>query len=218
MYVIIVGASKIGTALARILSENRQNVVVVEKLKDKAKSISEEIDATVINGSGTDIDVLQDAGAEEADVIVAATSDDAVNFMVCELAKILGIERRISLGLNPKHEKIFREADIEEVIYSSSTIARYIGNLITRPGARSVLTVMPKGSDIVEVVIPEKGANAGKKIRDIGMPQDSTIAAIYREKDLVIPGGDTEVKAGDRLIILAKDEAIEKIADQLTKK
>lgn len=218
MYIIIVGASKIGVGLAEFLSESRQNVVIVEKDKEKAEKVSEKLDATVVNGSGTEIDVLQDAGAEDADAIVAATGEDAVNFMVCELAKILGIERRITLGQNPKHEKIFREVGIEEIIFSSSTIARYINNLITRPGVKSVLATMPEGTDIVEVVIPEKAEVAGKQIKGIGMPGDSTIAAIYRDEELVIPSGDTELKTGDRLLVLAKEEAIEKVRELVTKK
>ncbi len=218
MYIIIVGASKIGTALARLLSQERHNVVVVEKNEDRATKVSEELDVTVINGSGTEIDVLQDAGADRADVIVAATSDDAVNLMVCELAKILEIERRITLGQNPKHEKIFNEVGTEEIIFPSRTIATYIRNLITRPGVRSVLTTMQENADIVEVVIPPGAIVAGKQIKDIGMPEGSTITAIYRNGDLLIPRGNTVVEAGDKLIILAKNDIIESVAEKITKR
>ncbi len=218
MYIIIVGASRIGRALARQLSQERHNVVVVEADEDRATAISEEMDVSVIHGSGTEIDVLQNAGAEKADVIVACTSNDAVNLMVCELAKILGIERRITLSSNPKHEKIFREVGTEEIIFPSETIATYIRNLIVRPGVKSVLTTMQKDADIIEIVIPEGALIAGMSIKDIGMPEGSTIAAIYRDGELVIPRGSTVLQAGDRLIILAKNKVVERVAELITKK
>jgi trk system potassium uptake protein TrkA len=212
MYIIIVGASKIGLALARLLIEEKSNVVMVEKDEAKAKEIAEEIDALVINGSGTEIDVLREAGAEKADVIVSATSDDAVNLMVCELARMLGIQRRITLSQNPKHEEIFKEVGVEQIIYPSRTIAKYIRNLILRPGVKSVLTTM-QDADIIEITIPEDALVVGKEIREIGMPEGSTIAAIHRNGELIIPRGSTVLKAGDRLTILAKVGVVEKVAN-----
>ena len=217
MYVIIVGASKIGLALARLLTEEKCNVVIVERDEAKAREIAEEIDALVINGSGTEIDVLNEAGAEKADVIVSATSDDAVNLMVCELARILGIQRRITLSQNPKHEEIFKEVGVEQIIYPSRTIAKYIRNLILRPGVKSVLTTM-HDADIIDVTIPEDALVAGKEIREIGMPEGSTIAAIHRDGELIIPRGSTVLKVGDRLTILAKAGVVERVANLIKEK
>ena len=214
---IIVGASKIGLALARLLTEEKCNVVIVERDEAKAREIAEEIDALVINGSGTEIDVLNEAGAEKADVIVSATSDDAVNLMVCELARILGIQRRITLSQNPKHEEIFKEVGVEQIIYPSRTIAKYIRNLILRPGVKSVLTTM-HDADIIEVTIPEDALVAGKEIREIGMPEGSTIAAIHRDGELIIPRGSTVLKVGDRLTILAKAGVVERVANLIKEK
>ena len=217
MYVIIVGASKIGLTLARLLIEERCNVVIVEKDEAKAKEIAEEIDALVINGSGTEIDVLNEAGAEKADAIVSATSDDAVNLMVCELARMLGIQRRITLSQNPKHEEIFKEVEVEQIIYPSRTIAKYIRNLILRPGVKSVLTTM-QDADIIEITIPEDALVVGRQIREIGMPEGSTIAAIHRDGELIIPRGSTVLRAGDRLTILAKTGVVEKVAHLIKEK
>ncbi|GBE55528.1 trk system potassium uptake protein TrkA [archaeon BMS3Bbin15] len=218
MYIIVVGASKIGEQIAKLLSQERHNVVVVEKNEDRATKVSEKLDVSVINGSGTEIDVLQDAGADRADVIFAATSDDAVNLMVCELARILEIERRITLGQNPKHEKIFREVGTEEIIFPSRTIATYIRNIITRPSVRSVMSTMKKDADIVEIVIPPGAIIAGKEVKHIGMPEGSTITAIYRDNELLIPRGDTVVEAGDKIIVLARNNIIEKVAELLTRR
>ena len=218
MYIIVVGASKIGEQIAKLLSQERHNVVVVEKNEDRATKVSEKLDVSVINGSGTEIDVLQDAGADRADVIFAATSDDAVNLMVCELARILEIERRITLGQNPKHEKIFREVGTEEIIFPSRTIATYIRNIITRPSVRSVMSTMQKDADIVEIVIPPGAIIAGKEVKHKGMPEGSTITAIYRDNELLIPRGDTVVEAGDKIIVLARNNIIEKVAELLTRR
>ncbi len=210
MYVIIVGASKIGATLAEILSKEKCNVVIVDKQKEKLDRLADVLDVQVIHGSGTEVNTLREAGAEKADVIVSATSDDAVNLMVCELAKMLGIHRRITLSHNQAHRAIFEEVGVEEVIYPSSIIATYIRNLILRPGIRSVLTTL-QDAEIIEMKIPEGSAVAGRQIKDVGMPEGSTIAAIHRNGELIIHRGKTVLMAGDLLTVLAKKEVIKKV-------
>jgi trk system potassium uptake protein TrkA len=210
MYVIIVGASKIGIMLANLLTGGKNNVVIVEKNEDKAKKLAEGMDALIVSGSGTELDTLREAGAEKADVIVAATSHDEVNLMVCELAGMLGIRRKITLSTNPKHEKIFREIGVENIIYPSDTIATYIKNLIVRPGVSSVLSAL-KDADIIEMVVKEDSPIVGKTLKEVSIPDGSTIAAIYRDDSLIIPRGNTVVKAGDKLTVLAKSDVVKKL-------
>jgi trk system potassium uptake protein TrkA len=214
MFIIIVGASKIGMTLANLLIQEKNNVVIVEKDGDKAKKLAESIDALVVSGSGTEFEILKEAGAEKADVIVAATSHDEVNLMVCELAKMLGIERMITLSINPKHEEIFREIGVEHIIYPSGTIATYLRNLILRPGISTVLTTL-KDADIIELEVPENSKVVGKALKEIGMPEGSTVAAIHRNGQLIIPRGGTVIEGGDRLTILAKFEVIDKLTQML---
>lgn len=211
MYIIIVGASRIGIALAKELIKDRHNVVIVEQDEDKAKRIAETLDAMVVNGSGTDADVLEEAGAKKADVIVAATSNDAVNLMVCELGSMLGIKRRFALYTNPKHEKIFRKVGVEEIINPSDVISRYLKDLIVMPGI-SILSSI-KDVEIIELTISEDSDVADTEIKEIGMPEGSTIAAIYRNGELIIPKGSTVLKVGDRLTILAKKDVVKEVVN-----
>jgi trk system potassium uptake protein TrkA len=218
MYVIIVGASKIGQTLADLLIAEKHNVVMVEKDEAKAKKLAELMDAVLINGSGTEIDVLNEAGAEKADVIVPATSDDAVNLMVCELAKILGIQRRITLSTNPKHEEIFHEVGVEHIIYPSGTISNHLKNLITRPGISNILLSNGEAAaNIVEIIIPEGSETVGRMIKDLGIPEGTIIAGIHRNSELMIPGGSTVLEAGDKLTVLGKSEYIDKVSEILRK-
>jgi trk system potassium uptake protein TrkA len=210
MYVIIVGASKIGIALANLLSKEKHNVVIVEKDEDKARKLAEGIDALIVAGSGTEFETLKEAGAEKADVIVAATSHDEVNLMVCELARMLGIERMFTLSVNPKHENIFREIGVENIIYPSDTIASYLRNLILRPGISSVLTTL-RDVDIIEMEIPENSSISGKTLKEVSIPEGSTIAAIYRDGQLIIPRGDSKIKGGDKVTALARVEVTEEL-------
>jgi|Deesub1362A_J573_1020465.scaffolds.fasta_scaffold00005_7 trk system potassium uptake protein TrkA len=214
MYVIIVGASKIGVTLANLLISDKHNVVIVEKDEDKAKKLAEVIDALVVAGSGTEYDVLREAGADKADVIVAATSHDEVNLMVCELARMFNIRRMITLSVNPKHENIFKEIGVENIIYPSTTIAAHIRNLIVRPGISTVLAIM-EDIEIIEVDIPKNSPLNGKVIKDIPLPENSSIAAIYRNGQLIIPRGSTIIKGGDKITALAKVQVIDKLTKVL---
>lgn len=215
MYIIIVGASRIGQSLAQALILERQDVVIVEKDEEKARRLAESLDAIVINGSGTEIDVLKEAGANRADVVISATSDDAVNLMVCELGRILKIERKITLSSNPKHEEIFKEVGVESIIYPSATISNHIKNVILRPGVRSVLSTVSENADIVKIEIPKDALVVGKEIKDIGMPDGSTIAAIQRGNELIIPKGSTTLVGKDILTVLSKSNVVEKVANIL---
>ncbi len=218
MYIIIVGASKIGTTLAKALIKENNNVVVVEKVEDIAKKLAETMDAVVINGSGTDFDVLKEAGADKADVVIPATSDDAVNLMVCQLAKMLGIQRLITLSRNHKHEKIFNEVGVENIIYPSATIASHIQKLISQPGISNIL--LGNGdqcASIVEIVIPDGSDGIGTRIMDVGMPEGGIIASINRGDELIIPSGSQVLEAGDKLTVVGKPDVIGKIAEILRK-
>ena len=108
MYLIVVGAGGIGSALVEIALRDRHNVVVIEKDPRKAEEISRRHDILVLNRDATSVDALRDAGAERADAIVATTGDDATNLMIVALAQKLEIPSIVSVVNNREHTELFR--------------------------------------------------------------------------------------------------------------
>ncbi|MGB4440237.1 MAG: NAD-binding protein, partial [Sedimentibacter sp.] len=109
MKTIIIGGGKVGSNLFKILKEKNYEVTVIEQDKDTCLKIAEDISADVICGDGTDLEVLKDAGIEEAEIIAAVTGTDEENLVICQIAKIsFNTKKTIARVNNPKNIKMFK--------------------------------------------------------------------------------------------------------------
>ncbi|MBU0536675.1 MAG: NAD-binding protein [Nanoarchaeota archaeon] len=115
MKIIIIGGGATGLALANLLSEH-EKITIIEKDEAKAKSIANKTSVLVIQGDGTDLAVLKEAGIEEAEAFIITTGDDKVNLMACELAKSEGVKNIISLVNSLQNEKLFTSINITSVV------------------------------------------------------------------------------------------------------
>ncbi len=212
MYIAIVGASKIGMALAKQLIKDRHDVVIIEKDEEKAEKIASMLDIKVIIGDATESEIL--AEVQKADVLVAATSNDATNFMVASLAKQMGIKRILALYTNPQHKELFSKIGIESIINFYEIAANYIKNLIYNPIVRKIPIITDK-FELLEFKVENKFDK--KKLKDIELPEDSWIMAIERGNELILPSYNTVINRGDKLLILVNKERADKVLEKLEK-
>ncbi len=207
MYIIIAGIGRIGYTLAKSLSEKGHDIVLIDIDKDVCKKVSAEIDALVINGDCTKTKILEDAGIEDADIYIAVTGKEEVNLMSSLLAKSYGVNKTIARISEIEYKDVFERLGVDVVISPELIAANYIEKLIERPGILD-LTIVGRGeAEILEFIIPEKSKIANKKIKELGRPKDYLIIAVYEDDELKIPSGDTELKAGDRVLVLVKKDA-----------
>ena len=207
MYIIIAGIGRIGYTLAKSLSEKGHDIVLIDIDKDVCKKVSAEIDALVINGDCTKTKILEDAGVEDADIYIAVTGKEEVNLMSSLLAKSYGVNKTIARISEIEYKDVFERLGVDVVISPELIAANYIEKLIERPGILD-LTIVGRGeAEILEFIIPEKSKIANKKIKELGRPKDYLIIAVYEDDELKIPSGDTELKAGDRVLVLVKKDA-----------
>ncbi|MEO2117183.1 MAG: NAD-binding protein [Methanocaldococcus sp.] len=207
MYIVIAGIGRIGYTLAKSLSEKGHDIVLIDVNKDVCKKVSAEIDALVINGDCTKTKTLEEAGIEDADIYIAVTGKEEVNLMSSLLAKSYGVDKTIARISEVEYKDVFERLGVDVVISPELIAANYIEKLIERPGILD-LTIVGRGeAEILEFIIPEKSKIANKKIKELGRPKDYLIIAIYEDDELKIPSGDTELKAGDRVLVLVKKDA-----------
>jgi len=221
MFVLIVGGGKVGSYLSRALIEQGHEVVVVEKEERKARMLERLIDRQVtVVGDGCDPTVLDNAGVNRADVVVADTGDDEDNLVVVLLSKRKSQARCIARVNNPANKLIFNSLDPDDpviVISSTELILDVLNEHVNASKYRSMLETMHlfgKGNmQLVKVAIPQESPIDGKRLAEINMPHNSVVVAVDHPEhdDLEIPTGDTMLHAGDAMIVIVKNGAAERI-------
>lgn len=141
MYIIIIGGGRTGHLLAERLVKRDHETVIVEEDEQRAHEIAAELDSLVIHGSGSDMDVLEDAGAEKADALVAVAGSDEVNFMACKLAKELGIPRVVTRVNDDKHAYMFEDLGADAAISFINAAVTLYERAVTGPGMYGLLTL-----------------------------------------------------------------------------
>src|SRR3989338_2008527 len=205
MYIIVVGAGTMGYYLAKTLVEEEHDAVVIDKSGDKCKEIANKTGVLAIRGDATEPDVLEHAGIKTADAVVAVTSSDETNIIVCLLAKNLGCKKVIArLGQSHYDEIVLKKLGIDLVFHPEATSAMYRSELITKPEVADLAFISRGAAEIIEVEVKEKNPWVGKKVGEISKdhPKNSSIIAIYEDNSLVIPEQDYEIKPGEKILIL----------------
>lgn len=203
MYIVIVGAGKIGYFLARRLSEARYTVSIVEKDRALCESIARELDVLVINGDGCDPRILEEAGIERADVVAAVTGDDEDNLIICQLAKErFNVRRTVGRVNNPDNEHTFAELGVDVPIDSTKIIAKIIEEEVSFSDFVSLLSFKRGKLAIVRLDLPSDSPVLNKPLSEIKLPEDSVLVSIVRGEEVIVPKGNTVLKAGDDIIAL----------------
>ncbi len=210
MKIIIIGAGRIGTNLSQSLADEDHEVYLIEHDLKAASRAEEKLDVKVLRGNGADPDVLRRAQVAEASLVLAVTTSDETNLVVCSLASLLGARRRIARVRGAALNEILNEFGyhhfhINEIINPEEVAAREIVKTIEAPGTKEVAEFsggrillrafdVPEGSPLCNQTMEE--------LRDEDFPWPFLIVSVIRKTDVLIPRGDAMVKAGDRIYVL----------------
>jgi len=203
MYIIIVGTGKVGYFLAKRLCQNKHVVSIVEKEKTTCEEIAKELEVLVIRGDGCDPQILEQAGAARADVVAAVTGDDEDNLIICQLAKeLFHIQRTVGRVNNPQNEQTFSELGVDIPMNSTEVIAKIIEEEISFSDFVSLLSFKRGKLAIVRVDLPKDSPVIDKRVKDVQWPENSVLLSVVRQDDVIVPRGDTILRAGDDVIAL----------------
>jgi trk system potassium uptake protein TrkA len=210
MYIIVVGAGRVGESLIKIATERGHNVAVIDKDQDRCTELVEKYDVIVISGDSTVRSVLEDAGALKADALVATTNDDAVNLLTILVGKELGIDSLVSLVSQPEHGLMFRRIGANVMENPASAVAEYLYRVLQRPSIRDFMSIGGGEAEIFEIVVSDKALVVGKTLDTLKLAQkDAILVAITRDDEIIIPRGDTTIKEGDRVTVFTLAKKIE---------
>jgi len=203
MYIVIVGAGKIGYFLAKRLCASKNTVSIVDKDRSICEEIAKELGVLVIHGDGCDPRILEEAGVNRADVVAAVSGDDEDNLIICQLAKEkFHIRRTVGRVNNPDNEFTFSELGVDVPVDSTKIIAKIIEEEVSFSDFVNLMSFKRGKLAIVRVDLPTDSPAINKEVKDIKLPPDSVLVSIVRGEEVILPKGDTVLKPGDDVIAL----------------
>ena len=217
--VIIIGAGQTGKALAREMDRAKISTKIIEKDEAICADLSACLThVTVINGDGTDKELLEEENIGTADFVVTLTGDEESNILISLLAKGLGARKTVTRVSKLSYLPLMSAIGIDTVVSPRLAAVRAILQYI-RPG--KILSVAPlKGehAEAIEAEALETSDIVNKPLHKVKMPKGAIVGAIFRENDIIIPRGDSVIKPGDRLIIFALQQILPRLEKLLTVK
>jgi trk system potassium uptake protein TrkA len=203
MYAIIVGGGKVGLNLARELLTKGHEVTVVEFSRMRYLAIEEQLEHSVQYGDGTELWVLERAGIQRADLVVAVTGDDEDNMLVCQVAKDkYGCDHIIARVNNPRNYSHFKLLGIQPVVSATDLILRLIEHEVPRYGLVHLLALEEEGLEIIEIEVSEESTVVGRPLAEVSMPDGSLFISVLRGGSGFVPKADTTIEAGDRVLVV----------------
>jgi len=203
MYIIIIGAGKVGYFLAKRLCQGKHTVSIVDKDRVICEETAKELPILVINGDGCDPKILEEAGIKRADVLAAVTGDDEDNLIICQLAKeTFHLQRTVGRVNNPDNEHTFSELGIDVPVDSTKIIAKIIEEEVSFSDFVNLMSFKRGKLAIVRVDLPADSPVINKEVKDITLPQDAVLVSIVRGEEVILPKGNTVLKPGDDVIAL----------------
>ncbi len=216
MYIILVGGGKVGYYLTKTLVNEGYEVFLIEKNPIKCNTYSERFGSVIMQGDGAEAGTLAAAGASRADVVIAVTGEDEDNLVICQMAKEkFGVGRTIARVNNPKNEELFRRLGIDVTVSQTNVILSLIEQQIPDLPFVHLLSLRHADLTIVEAKVSEQSPVLNLPIERIEFPPQVLVSAILRRGDLIIPTGQTVIRAGDELICVTKREREEALQELL---
>ncbi len=206
----------IGQFVARELSPT-MNVKLVESNVEKTREIAEILpDTLIIQGDGTDIDLMAVEGLMDMDAFVAATGDDETNIISTLLAKHLRVPRTVALVNKVVYLPITPTIGMDAVVSKQLLTVNAVHHFIQKQEVAAIASVPGIDAQIIEYIVKGTNRITKKHIKDCHFPRNAIIGALMRDDRVMIPRGDTRVQEGDRVVVFALPGALDAL-DKLFK-
>jgi len=210
--VFIIGGGKVGYLVARSLEDLNIDVSLVEIDKKRCDFLSENLSKTlVLNIDGLEANDLLEEGIDTADLVISLTESDTSNILSSLLAKHHGTKKCITNITRPDFVPLLGNLGIDVALSSRQVAASMILRFVRRGALGTVATIMESNAEAMEVRVPHKDTFDAVPLKDLEFPDGSVVGAIIRERQIMIPSGETLIKSGDSLVIFFVKSAAQKV-------
>jgi trk system potassium uptake protein len=213
MYVIVVGAGKVGWNIARELLEKGHEVTLIENDRERYQTVEQELEHNIQYGDASELWVLERAGIGRADMLIAVTGDDEDNMLICQVAKEKYlVDRIIARANNPRNLEHFDLLGIRPVVSATDLIIRLIEHEVPEYGLVHLLDLPEQHLEIIEFLLPDDSQVTGQRVGDLEMPEGTLLISVLRGSEGLIPNADTVLEPGDEILAVLDP----KIEDEVT--
>ncbi len=209
---MIAGGGRIGRYAALTLKD-RLSITLIEEDRRRCSELSEILGNTlIINGDATDIDLLKEEGLANQDAFIAVTNSSETNVLTCLHAKQLGVKKTIALVENTGFISLSQDIGIDTIINKKLITASYIARFIVTAEAVSSKWLSGTNAELIEFVVGKRSAATRKPIGELKVPHDATIGGIVRDDKVLLPSRDTQLAAGDRVVVFMLPKVMAQVA------
>jgi trk system potassium uptake protein len=203
VYAIIAGAGKVGWNLARELIDKGHEITVVESDRARYLTVEQELEHAIHYGDATELWVLERAGVNRADLVIAVTGDDEDNLLICQLAKKKYLcERIIARVNNPRNGRYFEVLGIQPYVSATDLILRLIEHEVPSYGLVHLLDLRDEQLEIIEIEVGPDAPAAGRQVSEVELPEGSLIISLLRGGRGFVPRADTVIDVGDEVLLV----------------
>lgn len=206
MKIILVGCGKVLYFLAKTFLSKGSEVSIISNSEEDCKDLAKKLKALVICGDGSDPRYLEEAGAYEADAVAAITESDADNLVICQLSeKRFRVPKTIALVNDPGHEATFQNLGVTAAFSTTRIISSLIEQKVAFEEITNLIPLAEGKVTITQITLRASSEAIGKTVSEIAplLPQESLLACILRNGQVVIPRGGTQLFLDDRVIVIA---------------
>ncbi|MBQ8559876.1 MAG: Trk system potassium transporter TrkA [Tyzzerella sp.] len=224
MKIVIIGDGKVGYKLAKQLSEENYDVVLIDNNEEKLKETINKLDINCVTGDGVSVEVQEEAGVPNSDLVIACASTDELNMLSCLIAKRLGAKHTIARVRNPLYFQqihiLKEDLHLSMVINPELTVANEIVRVLIFPSASKVETFVKGKVELVEFPLREGNPIIGMSLAEVYKKFQIKIlvCAVQRGKEVYIPDGSFVPQIGDKLHVAASHKQLEALFTALGNK
>ena len=210
--VMVLGGSKVGINTARELCAQKLNVKLIEKVKEKAFEIADQLpNALVINGDGRNVELLEEESLGSMDAFISVTGNSETNIMSCLVAKSRHIKKTIALVENMDYFQLSHSIGVDTLINKKLLAANHIFRHIRKGEVVALTRLNNLNAEILEFIVKPRSQVTGKIIREIDFPRSAIIGGVVRDGEGIIALGNFEITAGDRVVVCCLPQSISRI-------
>ncbi len=207
--VMILGGSKIGYKTARDLANSNLNIKLIEKDKNRAFDLADELpNVLVINGDGRNVDLLDEENISDMDAFIAVTGNSEINIMSSLVAKSKNVKKTIALVENMDYFELSQSIGIDTLINKKLLAANNIFRYVRRGEVVAMTKLNNMDAELLEFKVKPSSKICNKFIKDVGFPRSAIIGGVIRDDIGYIALGDFKIQEGDRVVICGLPRSI----------
>jgi trk system potassium uptake protein TrkA len=211
---MILGGGRIGSKTARDLMDQRFNIKIIERNKERALELADELpNALIIHGDGRNVELLAEESIESVDAFISVTGNSETNIMSCLVAKSRGVRKTIALVENMDYFELSQSIGIDALINKKLLAANTIFRHIRKGEVLAITKLSNMNAELLEFMVRPNSKIANKRIKDLDFPISAIIGGVIRNGQGLIALGDFIIQPADKIVVCCLPQSLKKVEE-----